>query len=626
MNISNKLKYFIAGFFLFNLLISSVFANDIDSLNEKYVLVLHSYHQGLEWTDNISDGIKSVLGSKTNVNLIFEYLDTKRNFNNEYYEALKVLYEVKANQITFDIIIASDNAAYNFLRKHSEEFYPGVPVVFCGVNNLDTDELKNYPMFHGFAERADHKGTIEAIQHIFPDRKNVLIINDETLTGKAILEELKEVLPLFDAQLNFEIYTDFSISDVMRKVDSLDDSYVIYLLVFNRDNNNEFISYSKGITKINSVNKVPIFGSWDFYENRGLFGGKIIHGFDQGLSSALMAEDIMKNGLSDNLKQDNDSEIKYFFDYNQMMKFDIAVDQLPENSTILNLPVNEDRLIIISMFISYFLLFAVLILSVIIFIKKKRTLKLQKLVEEKTIDLSQANTKLEVIIEKNKKFFSILAHDLRNYIGALVNASILLNNTETVLDKNREQILKRELYLSANKTSGLLEDLLFWGMNQFERHPEATISNINISTMLKSLAEIYRINQGKIEFILDIPDDIMLLSDEQILKFIFRNIIQNAVKYSLKNGHVKISCEKRNKDIIVKISDEGIGMTPEIVESIYSKNPILQKGTFNKKNSGLGLPTVLEYLELLNGQIQIESVPDKGSTIFITLTDQSSNP
>ena len=65
-------------------------------------------------------------------------------------------------------------------------------------------------------------------------------------------------------------------------------------------------------------------------------------------------------------------------------------------------------------------------------------------------------------------------------------------------------------------------------------------------------------------------------------------------------------------------------MTPEIVESIYSKNPILQKGTFNKKTSGLGLPTVMEYLELLDGQIHIASEPEKGTTIELTLANSSS--
>ncbi|MCG8700691.1 MAG: hypothetical protein MI922_21745, partial [Bacteroidales bacterium] len=160
--------------------------NKIDQEKEHSVLVLHSYHQGLEWTDNITNGILSVLKKRTEINLVFEYLDTKRNYNEEYFSALYDLYQVKAKQIPFDAIIVSDNAAYNFLKEYSDEFYPNIPVVFCGINNLDTIDLKQYKNFFGIGERADHYGTIASIKKIFPERNKVLIINDNTITGQAI--------------------------------------------------------------------------------------------------------------------------------------------------------------------------------------------------------------------------------------------------------------------------------------------------------------------------------------------------------------------------------------------------------------------------------------------------------
>ena len=160
---------------------------------EHNVLILHSYHQGLEWTDSITNGILNVFNNRSDINLVFEYLDAKRNYNEEYLLAIKNMYQVKAKQIPFKAIIASDNAAFDFLKTYGKDFYPNIPVLYCGVNNLNQEDLKNLPNFYGFGERADHYGTISAIQKIFPKRKNVLIINDNTLTGQSIKAELDKV-------------------------------------------------------------------------------------------------------------------------------------------------------------------------------------------------------------------------------------------------------------------------------------------------------------------------------------------------------------------------------------------------------------------------------------------------
>jgi hypothetical protein len=82
---------------------------------QKKILVLHSYHQGLEWTDQISEGIRSVFPYKDEVTIYYEYLDAKRNYSQKYYDKLISLYREKAKVINFDAIIVSDNAAFNFI-------------------------------------------------------------------------------------------------------------------------------------------------------------------------------------------------------------------------------------------------------------------------------------------------------------------------------------------------------------------------------------------------------------------------------------------------------------------------------------------------------------------------------
>ena len=590
-----------------------------DKIEEKNILVLHSYHHGLEWTDSISEGILSVFSERNDINIVIDYLDTKRFQSEEYMRTVLTLYEIKSEKLKFDLIISSDNAAFNFLQKNSKSYFPGVPVVFCGVNNFTPQQLDEHPLFFGFGEYADHTGTIEAIRKIFPERKNVLIINDETLTGSAIMAELEPVLEKIEDDLSFEIYSRFTIGSLLKRVKLLDDSYVIYLLVVNKDELGNFISYKRGMSLIHSVSNVPVFGSWDFYLDKGLFGGSITRGYQQGQEAAKLALRIVDDGITDTLPKYSRIDNAYIFDYKEIDKYNISVNDLPENSEIINTPKKLDIVIRIIVFISIGLLVAVVFLFIRLMIRKRTELFLQGQVKEKTKDLVETNAKLEDVISKKDKFFSILAHDLRNSIGTLVNGAKLLGDSRLSLKEADEQNLKKTLLVSAVNTSSLLEDLLYWGKNQFNEKPEISVTDFNLSKAVKEVVQTLSVNEGNIEIKCELKDDLRLRNDLYITKFILRNIIQNAVKFSRPGGKILVNCYPAHEAVMVCVKDEGIGMSKEVIESIYDKKPILQEGLFDKKNTGFGLPTVIDYLDLIEGSIVIDSVENQGTAITITL-------
>ena len=108
----------------------------------KNMLVLHSYHKGLGWTDRITQGIESVLRNRDQeIELYFEYVDTKRIFDVQYLQHLYALYRHKFRNRRFDVILSSDDHAFNFLLAHHQELFPDTPVVFCGVKNFEDSML-----------------------------------------------------------------------------------------------------------------------------------------------------------------------------------------------------------------------------------------------------------------------------------------------------------------------------------------------------------------------------------------------------------------------------------------------------------------------------------------------------
>lgn len=619
-----KLSYFfLISTFLFILNIAANFEANARTTpeDEKNILVLHSYHQGLEWTDSITSGIQSVFGTRPDVNVIFEYLDTKRNFNENYAFALQSLHRIKAKQMPFNAIITSDNAAFDFLREHGDEFYPNVPIFYCGVNNLNPDILKDYPKFWGTGERADHFGTLSSIKSIFPERKNLLIINDNTLTGQAIKAEIEEILEKFESDFNYEIISDFTLTSLQEKVKTLDSSYAIYLLVINRDKNGSFISYRNGINHIKEASKVPIFGSWDFYQNKGLFGGSITSGAKQGKYAANLAVRFIDNTFSNDIPHFEIIASDYIFDYNEMTNFQISKDQLPIDSTILNAPKEQNLILRISIISVIILTFLVFILLIWLKIKQQRAVELKTLVSERTSELNEVNKELEVVIQNKNKFFSILAHDLRGSIGMILNLSTFVNQEVDISEEQKKEF-NTDLLHVANRTNGLLEDLFYWGVNQFKGGPDLSMSEFNVNEVLSEITKTFKINKSEVVFSKNFEGDIMITNDMNICKFIFRNIIQNAIKFSYKGGIVSLNTKKENDFLFVEVNDQGIGMSQKIIDSIYTKNPIRKEGVAGQKSTGLGLPTVLEYLEILDAELKIESKEGEGSTFTIVLPNQ----
>lgn len=587
--------------------------------HEHNILVLHSYHQGLEWTDNITSGILEVFENRTDVNFIFEYLDTKRNFNTEYFNALLNLYQVKVKQVPFDAIITSDNAAYNFIMKNGNEFFPNIPVYFCGINNLDTTTLKKHKNYKGVGEKANHDATLSSIEKIFPSRKNILIINDNTLTGKAIHKELSYVLKDFDSRLNFEFVSDFTLNSLQERVRQLDDSYAVYLLVINRDKNGKFISYENGIKQIKQVSNVPIFGSWDFYEGKGLFGGSIISGKEQGRYVASLAKHVIDHNNTDNIDQFIYLASEYSFDYNEMLQFGVQENQLPPNSVIINTPRHIEFLFQVALISIVFLIIFLVVVLINLWHKKRRQAEMEKTIEQRTTELHASNKKLSLIIKEKDRFLAILAHDLRNSVGGFFNLSTLLNKKNLLQNDEQSLLLRNNIQIAASQSYNLLEDLLYWGINQFNPNKGLDIHKFDVTRSFCRIIESFRLNANNIRLRKNCDSAIHLCSDKNICQFVFRNIIQNAIKYSHKNGEVRIASQKTTSGVTVTIEDDGIGMKKEVIDSIFAKTPITTEGKYGEMSAGMGLATVLDYLEKIDGKLSIESNPNNGSKFIIEL-------
>ena len=250
-----------------------------------------------------------------------------------------------------------------------------------------------------------------------------------------------------------------------------------------------------------------------------------------------------------------------------------------------------------------------------------RDITKNKLAEE---EIKLKNELLQIVNSEKDKFFSILAHDLRGPLSAFVAATQII--AEEIQTMGFEEIKKITLSMKTSATNiySLLENLLEWsrlrrGVMDFI--PEKINLKKKIEECIAVLSESAR--KKGIEILISIPEVIDVLADSHMFDTVIRNLISNAIKFTPVGGKVTLTAGYiEDHTIEIKISDSGIGMTPELKDKLFLLNEkTSRKGTEGEPSTGLGLLLCKEFIEKHNGKIWVESEAGKGSTFSFTISN-----
>ncbi|PLY07268.1 MAG: histidine kinase [Arcobacter sp.] len=307
----------------------------------KEVLLLHSYHKGYKWSDDISNAIEKNFENAGNIELTTLYMDTKRVVGPIYFDKLANLYKEQLSHRNFDLIIASDNNAFEFAIRYHEYLFQDIPVLFCGVNNFDKALLGENFMTHymsGVVEQVDLENNFKLILDLQPKLKNLVIINDRSKTGYAMKRDLRPIIKKYSKKVNIEYVDNMDIKNLKEKVKSLnEDTAIMFVLLF-KDKAGKYFTYKQSLKEIREVSQVPIYGLWDFYLDYGVIGGLVTSATEQGNAVSSMALKVLKGVKVYDIPVLEKSPNKYLFDYNELNRFDIDVHNVIEDYEIINEP------------------------------------------------------------------------------------------------------------------------------------------------------------------------------------------------------------------------------------------------------------------------------------------------
>lgn len=307
---------------------------------------------------------------------------------------------------------------------------------------------------------------------------------------------------------------------------------------------------------------------------------------------------------------------------------------------IQELEISNNRLLLLGMVV---ISVAVLVILVIIFRSLKQNQKHNKLLLEKNQIISDANIELDFLnkdlAEKNRdielsnnllketnaskdKFFSIIAHDLKNPLTAIIMKSELSYKYFEKFSQQEQIENTKRLNQAAVGLAKLLENLLTWARSQtgvIKYEPEI----IDLQSSIKETLQIFdeSLNRKKINFKLEIPTGIFVFADLNMLKTIIRNLVSNAIKYTSDSGNIIIyGNQSDNNFYMISIRDDGEGISQSDADKLFDiKEKVSKPGTSGEKGTGLGLILCKEFVEKHGGIININSLEGEGSTFSFTL-------
>lgn len=238
--------------------------------------------------------------------------------------------------------------------------------------------------------------------------------------------------------------------------------------------------------------------------------------------------------------------------------------------------------------------------------------------------LKESEALLRELNATKDKFFSIIAHDLKNPFNSIIGFSSILAEEAENLESKEIVEYSSIIHKSAKRAMDLLTNLLDWARSQTGRMlfaPEPLELNVLVDREIELLKDSASLKNILIRN--DIPSELKLIADKLMLGAVMRNLISNAIKFTGSDGQVVVSAQQNTGGLEIAVADNGIGIKKELLGKLFHiEENLTTSGTRDERGTGLGLILCKEFVEKHGGKMWVESEEGNGSTFRFSIPVQ----
>ncbi len=306
----------------------------------KRILLLNSYHQGFGWTDNITSGVKSVFTPQNDADTLYiENMDSKNFHNQDLFPSLYTLYWHKYRNKQPDVIICSDNNALTFLITYRQKLFPGIPIVFCGINNFSESMLSGEKNITGIVEKVSDLETVEMALKLHPQAQTLHALACSAPTSKEHIKRFRVTSKDLSDKIKIQEIHDLTKSEYAEALSKVSPNDIILNFGFHHTLDDYTPSLSQAYNFIRQYTQAPVYTLWRSYADYAT-AGIMIDGYTQGRIAAEIASRILAGTPASQIPIITESPnipILNFTDLQRLGKLDL-LQQVPADAVIIHQP------------------------------------------------------------------------------------------------------------------------------------------------------------------------------------------------------------------------------------------------------------------------------------------------
>lgn len=377
---------------------------------QKNVVILNSYHDSFNWTQEQSDGIINGLRAEgKNVSISVEYMDWKQYNSQQNWDYLYEYYKYKYESKHIDLLITTDDAALSFALENRKEIFSNAPIVFCGVNSEGIRTIiKDYDNITGVAEDIDPVETLKLAMEVNPSIEEIYLLYDNSESGLSTGQLMNESIKNFNSEINIINWNDLTFYEILNRVQNLNQNSIVYITTYSSDVNNTIYDIEYVIKEVCLRSNVPVYGLYDFALGHGIVGGQMLSGRLQGENAAQIALRVLSGEKPDDIPILYTNTTRKVFDYDQLLHFNIPLSKIPKDSEIINQPFSfyqTYKALVLSV-IGVFTLITIFVFILLFYIGKLK--KMKKNLNDKNEELSQLYEELVASDEEMREQYDEL--------------------------------------------------------------------------------------------------------------------------------------------------------------------------------------------------------------------------
>ena len=631
---------FCALFFLFPPFGEDVFSARAAERPVADILIINSFHPGHFWEDSLQKGIfMNMHGQKEfQIRTWSEYLDYERNSSGSFNDELVGLFQKKYRNVPLSVVIAIDDDALDFVLTNRKSLFHRVPVVFCGVADLEGRIHEEREYYTGIVENFSIRRLLEAVAAVHPRARHLAVICGDTTSSKTALAQAGAELSAFARERGVDIVMlgDLPPRAMEQALKALPEDAVLLNLGYYRSSDGQNFSMDESLQLLRSWTELPMYSPWESQIGRGVLAGQGEFNAFHADQASRMTLEILRGVAPEDIPVMREPAAALLYDYPMLRHYGLDEDELPAFAGVVNRPpsfFSRHRAVLIPAFAVLVLLCGIIVLLVrLLRIRQKAEALLR---QEKEMMAEQyafeRRSQLARRMEAVGRMAGGVTHDVNNILGSIFACAQLALEDIPASNPAHEDV-RRILEATARGRDIMAQIRMTDGSHARAGRAE----EVSVKALLLEWENLMRpgLEDGVRLEVEDATNGAAVHGVPTELYQILFNLGVNAVQSMPEGGRLSVRAlpyEKKRGDTELEelaegsyvrfdVRDTGRGIAPEIREFIF--DPFFTTKE-NCGGCGLGLAQVHSLAQRNHGAVRLAD-NTSGGTCFSVYVPRSS--